>query len=240
MAGEHKSKRSSARSLRWLHPVALARGLLIHTKLYWSLFSALIALLLAPDWLSASARAALAWDVAAIVYIVLAFGLFSRCGNVEIQDRATKEDETRFVFYALILLAVIAGLTAVVGLIGEARSLTGTFKGTYLLLAGVAIVSSWMILQIIFTLHYAHEYYRPPPEDAEAASGLKFPDPSPPDYWDFFYFTTSIGATSQTSDVTITSKAFRRLVAFQAILSFIFNTTVVAFAINLAASLIQT
>ena len=71
-----------------------------------------------------------------------------------------------------------------------------------------------------------------------AHGGDELPGDEHPDYWDFFYFTTSIGATSQTSDVAITSKAMRRMVAFQAVLSFLFNTAVVALAINLASALV--
>jgi uncharacterized membrane protein len=72
----------------------------------------------------------------------------------------------------------------------------------------------------------------------EAAGGLIFPGDNRPDYWDFLYFSTSIGATSQTSDTAIRSKALRRLVTLHAVVSFFFNTTVLALTINLAASLI--
>ena len=74
-------------------------------------------------------------------------------------------------------------------------------------------------------------------DSGEIARGLEFPKDDQPDYWDFFYFTTSIGATSQTSDVSITSKAARRLATIQAVMSFVYNTTVVALAINLASGL---
>jgi uncharacterized membrane protein len=66
---------------------------------------------------------------------------------------------------------------------------------------------------------------------------LEFPGDDAPDYWDFFYFTTSIGATAQTADVAITSKTARRIATAQAVLSFIFNTAILALAVNLASSL---
>ena len=68
--------------------------------------------------------------------------------------------------------------------------------------------------------------------------GLEFPRDNSPDYWDFFYFATSIGAASQTSDIAIRTKALRRLVTLHAIISFFFNTAVLALAINIGASLI--
>jgi uncharacterized membrane protein len=70
------------------------------------------------------------------------------------------------------------------------------------------------------------------------AGGLDFPDDETPDYWDFLYFATSIGAASQTSDVAIRTKALRRLVTLHAVISFFFNTAVLALVINIGASLI--
>ena len=58
-----------------------------------------------------------------------------------------------------------------------------------------------------------------------------------PGYSDFFYFSFTIAVASQTSDVTVTTRAMRRLVLLQAVLSFIFNTMILAFSINMAASL---
>jgi uncharacterized membrane protein len=87
-------------------------------------------------------------------------------------------------------------------------------------------------------LHHAHEYYAPPERQAEAAGGLDFPGGTDPDYWDFLYFSTGIGAASQTSDVSIHSKLMRRLVTLHSIVSFFFNTMVLALSINLASGLI--
>ena len=92
--------------------------------------------------------------------------------------------------------------------------------------------------QVVFTFHYAHEFYRPDDTAERLAGGLEFPHDSKPDYWDFFYFATSLGAASQTSDVAIRTKALRRLVTLHAVVAFFFNTAVLALAINIGASLI--
>ena len=97
---------------------------------------------------------------------------------------------------------------------------------------------SWLVTQVVFTFHYAHEFYRPDDTAQMLAGGLEFPKDDSPDYWDFFYFATSIGAASQTSDVAIRTKALRRLVTLHAVISFFFNTAVLALAINIGASLI--
>lgn len=79
---------------------------------------------------------------------------------------------------------------------------------------------SWVVTQMVFTFHYAHEFYRPDDTAEKLSGGLQFPQDDSPDYWDFFYFATSIGAASQTSDVTIHTKALRRLVTLHGIISF--------------------
>ncbi len=59
-----------------------------------------------------------------------------------------------------------------------------------------------------------------------------------PDYWDFLYFAANLGAAAQTSDVMITSPSMRRLVLGHTILSFLFNTTILALAVNVGAGLL--
>ena len=90
----------------------------------------------------------------------------------------------------------------------------------------------------MFTFHYVHEYYRPDEGAERRTEGLKFPGAGKPDYRDFFYFATSLGAASQTSDVSIHTKALRRLASLHTVISFFFNAAVLALAINIGASLI--
>ncbi len=107
-------------------------------------------------------------------------------------------------------MAIAASFAAIAGLIGEAK-LPTTSPSEKLFLAGLAvatIMTSWVVTQVVFALHYAHGYYRP--DDGGPVGGLRFPECEDPDYWDFLYFSTSIGATSQTSDTEIRSRALRR------------------------------
>ena len=90
--------------------------------------------------------------------------------------------------------------------------------------------------QVAFALYYAHDYYLPD-DGGDAQGGLEFPGTEVPDYWDFLYFATSIGATSQTSDTAIKSHSLRRLVTLHSVIAFFFNTAVLALTVNIAASL---
>jgi uncharacterized membrane protein len=103
-------------------------------------------------------------------------------------------------------------------------------------LAMGTILLSWTFVHMIFSFHYAHEYYGERRDGK--IGGLRFPDDPKPDYRDFLYFSLVIGMTSQVSDVAVTSKVIRRLAAVHGVLSFFFNLTVLALTVNMVSSLI--
>jgi uncharacterized membrane protein len=222
----------------WYHPRAIARSLAIRPRLYLSALIGVAALLVLPrDW-SPSVRGALAWDLSAAMYLTLALRVMLTCKASAMRARAAQQDDSRTVVLVIVLLAIMASFAAIGGLLAEAKEAPRQLKQLHLGLAAVTILLAWTVTQVVFTLHYAHEFYRPSEGAQTSGEGLHFPADRNPDYWDFLYFATSIGAASQTSDVAIQSKALRRLVALHACIAFFFNTAVLALTINLAASLI--
>ena len=232
--------REQAKALRarWYHPKSVWRSIVIRPRVYFGAFAGLAALLLLPAAFSGAVRDATAWCIGGLTYLALAFNLMSRCHSDRIKTRAALQDDSGTVILVLILLAVASSILAIVGLLSEAKTASQLGKLLYVLLAASTILISWSVMQVVFTLHYAHEHYAPRNFTEGQAGGLEFPKDDHPDYWDFLYFSTSIGATSQTSDVAIRSKSLRRLVTLHAIVSFFFNTMVLALTINLAASMI--
>ena len=187
------------------------------------------------------------FEVGGLVYVGMAVRTMWISSPATIARHAARNDDTRRVITGLVLLAVGSSLSSILGLLGLAKTATGGTRSVYLALAAATIVLAWTVMQVVFTLHYAHEHYRPvAPDDRTGGDGpdrklqggLVFPGEPSPDYWDFLYFATSIGATSQTSDVTIQSRPIRRLATVHAVLSFFFNATILALLINLAAGLI--
>ena len=158
------------------------------------------------------------------------FQAMADCDVARIRRRATLLDEDRFVFLALTAFAAIASLGAIVAQLSTKE--TG-HQPAHLALAVATIALSWTFTHIIFTLHYAHLYYI---EAREESGGLAFPGKGQPDYWDFLYFSFVIGMTSQVSDVAVTAKSIRRIVAAHGVLSFFFNATLLALTVNIAAS----
>jgi uncharacterized membrane protein len=102
----------------------------------------------------------------------------------------------------------------------------------------VTLFVSWLMTHTTFAFRYAHEYYQIDPGAAGIAGGLEFPGEKRPDYLDFMYFSLVLGMTFQVSDVQITARKFRRLAAVHGLLSFLFNTIILALTVNLAAGLL--
>lgn len=222
---------------KWYNPRSILHSIMLRPRVFFGALAGIAALYLLPHTLKPAVRWSLAWDIGGLVYLILALQLMMRFDANKMRARAARADDSGFIILALILVAILASFAAMTGLAGEAKEAPKAEKLLYLGLAGLTLFVSWLVTQIVFTIHYAHQHYART-LDPKANAPLLFPDDDKPDYWDFFYFATSIGATSQTSDVAIRSKTMRRLVTLHAVVSFFFNTMVLAITINIAAGLI--
>jgi uncharacterized membrane protein len=222
----------------WYDPLAVIQSIAMRPRFYAAAVAGALALAFLPQGWPRMARAVAAWDIGGLTYLVFAFRLVLTCGADRIRARAARRDDSRLAILTIILLAITASFAAIAGLIGEAKAPTTDASEKLILgsLAVATIMVSWVVTQVAFALHYAHDFYGPD-EGSDSGGGLVFPGCEQPDYWDFLYFSTSIGATSQTSDVSIKSRALRRLVTLHATASFFFNTAVLALTVNIAASL---
>jgi uncharacterized membrane protein len=187
------------------------------------------AALLPGDW-RVPTRMLVGWDLGAALWLALAFRMMSRSGVNHIRRRAALQDEGRVTIPALVAAAAFASLGAILAELGGAAG--ASRQPLPLALAAVTILLSWAFTHAIFALHYAHEYYD---ENAGKGGGLNFPGEQTPDYWDFLYFSLVIGMTSQVSDVAVTSRRIRRTVTGHGVVSFIFNATLLALTVNIAA-----
>ena len=185
----------------------------------------------ATDWRPAT-RLLVGWDVGVVLYLVLAFELFARCDAHHIRRRAAVQDDGKFAVLAMTVVAALASLAAIFAELGTTAG--GNRPPAQLGLAAVTIFVSWAFIHTMFALHYAHGFYG---EHAHKG-GMNFPDDDCPDYWDFAYFSFVIGMCAQVSDVTVSAKSARRTVLAHSIVSFVFNATLLALTVNIAASAI--
>jgi uncharacterized membrane protein len=230
---------ASARArANWYSPLSIWRSLVLRPRAFAGAITGIAVFLLLPEAVHGAGREAMAWCAGGAVYLIMAFRVMRNCSGKLLRKRAARQDDSAVVILVLVLLAIFSSFAAIFGIIAEAKNATNDGKLFFVGLAGATIFISWLVMQVSFTLHYAHEFYAPHRlADKDAPQALSFPQDSEPDYWDFFYFATSFGAASQTSDVMINAKSLRRLATFHAIVAFFFNTMVLALTINLAASL---
>jgi uncharacterized membrane protein len=150
--------------------------------------------------------------------------------------RAKLQDDGAVVVLALTVFASLASLAAIVLELMGAKGHSPHEQHLHLALSIVTILCSWFIVHTAFALHYAHEFYEDTPGTKQGC--LTFPGNPEPNYLDFLYFAFVLGTTSQTSDVTISSSAMRRLALIHGVIAFFFNTTLLALVVNIAAGLI--
>ncbi|MEI9932903.1 MAG: DUF1345 domain-containing protein [Rhizomicrobium sp.] len=181
-------------------------------------------------------RALIGWNGGVTVFLCLMLLLFMRKADIDtIKRRAITHDEGGRFILVLTILASIASVGALVAELSLAKDHPG--QGWRVGLAAATVILSWMFVQIVFAMHYAHLYYLEEEEGAPKG-GLEFGQCGEPDYWDFFHFSIVIGATSQTADITFTSKEMRRVGTIHTLVAFGFNTAILATMINLAANFI--
>ena len=181
----------------------------------------------------ATTRFLLAWNVGTCAYLAMAVHMTLRSTQEGMRRRARLQSESRLVTMALVILAVFAGLAAIFAQLAAVKDMHGALKAAHIGLACLTILSSWAFTHTMFALHYAHDYYGA--VSHKQPGGMEFPGTPDPEYGDFFYAAFIIGTSGQTADVTFTSKPMRRVALVHSVLAFLFNTTVLAMTINMAA-----
>jgi len=195
--------------------IALAVGIVVFLCLYLTKLELVTRLLIG-------------WDAFAALYLVLVYTMMLQSEHHSIRKHAVLQDDGRFLILLLTGLGAFASMAAIVFELGARHG------GAGLALATLTITLSWATVHTAFALHYAHDYY-----GDSTPGGLQFPSGDQSDhadYWDFVYFSFVIGMTAQVSDVGITDKIIRRTATVHGIISFIYNTALVALTVNIAAS----
>jgi uncharacterized membrane protein len=183
-------------------------------------------------------RGLVGWDVGVVAFVGLSLAAMVDVDHEHIKRRAIHHDEGRHVILGLTLAATLASLSAIVTELGRAKGHAGIAETLRVGLTISTIALSWLLVQVVFAIHYAHVFYATEERGGPHKGGLIFPDQDdPPDYWDFIYFSATIGATSQTADISIASKELRRVATIHGLIAFSFNTAILATMINLAAGL---
>lgn len=185
-------------------------------------------------------RVVVGWDVYAFSAVLLAGIVLSLGDPYEARRNARLQDSSATAIFALVVSAATVSLLAVALLLRSAKSLSPEKLAEYIAFSVAAILLSWFLVHCLFALRYAHLYFANAREKERkhASGGLDFPGDTTPDYSDFAYFSFVVGMTCQVSDVQVTSSLFRRLVLLHGLISFCFNTAILAMFVNIVAGLL--
>jgi uncharacterized membrane protein len=180
------------------------------------------------------------WNASALLIIALDWLTILTTPQRKIRELAQQQDLSRFLIFLFVVVAACAALFAVGFLVRVHKAQTAGHFTVHLALTLLTVVSSWTLVHMVFGLRYAHAFYGDSevPGVHQHAGGLIFPGDRPPDYFDFAYFSFVIGMTCQVSDVQITSRRMRRLTLIHSVLSFGFNTIILALLINTVSGLL--
>ncbi|MBC3775440.1 DUF1345 domain-containing protein [Pseudomonas sp. SWRI99] len=174
------------------------------------------------------------WNVGVWTYLILMFWLTVRAKAPDVRRIAEIEDENAGLVLLMVCIAALASLAAITFEMAGSKDLETTRKLLHYGFTALTVVGSWLLIGVIFCVHYARLFYTWNGKEP----ALRFADGlTAPNYWDFLYFSFTIGVAVQTSDVGVATRDIRKIVLVQSLIGFVFNTAILGFSINLAAGL---
>jgi uncharacterized membrane protein len=191
-----------------------------------------------PRTLTAPARVIATWDTFAFCAILLAWVTITITTQSGVRSHARAQDLSRLFIFGFVVIAACVALFSVAFVMRGHHAESRSLLTEQVILGLGTVVLCWLLLHTVFSLHYAHVYYGDADDDRTMDRGLEFPKDDRPDYLDFAYFSFVVGMTCQVSDVQVCSKRMRQLTLVHGVISFAFNTFILALLINTISGLL--
>jgi len=185
------------------------------------------------DW-STLSRVLVCWNGGVILFLALIFFWMTRLTAAQICTKYIEEDETAPFILIVVIIAAVASLFAIVEPLATMKQVSGSVRAAHFALAALTLINSWLLVPVMFTTRYADMFYSVAADDRP----LHFPNTPEPVFWDFAYFSFTIAAACQTADVSTQGADIRKVVIAHTLISFLFNASILGFAINVTAGLI--
>jgi uncharacterized membrane protein len=170
------------------------------------------------------------WIVTATVLVVATWRDLGRLDPTVTAQVATREDDSRAASRAVLVAASVVSLGAIVFALHLASSSDTVLKVALTASSLTSVIVSWLVVNTVFVLRYAHLYY-----GGEGVGGVEFPGGEAPCYRDFAYLGFTVGMTFQVSDTAITDRIFRATVLRHALLAYLFSIAIIGLTINVIA-----
>jgi uncharacterized membrane protein len=207
---------------------------LAHPRLWISFIAGTALFFFLPhDW-STLSRVLVCWNGGVVLFLAMIFFWMTRLTAAQICTKYIEEDETAPFILVVVVVAAVASLFAIVEPLATIKQVSGSVRAGHFALAALTLIDSWLLVPTMFTTHYADQFYSVAADDRP----LHFPNTPEPVFWDFAYFSFTIAAACQTADVSTQHAGVRRAVLAQTLISFLFNASILGFAINVTAGLI--
>jgi uncharacterized membrane protein len=205
-----------------------------HPRLWIAILTGFaLSFFLPQDW-SMLSRVLVCWNAGILVFLVLIFYWMTRLTAAQICTKYIEEDESAPFILVIVVIAAVASLFAILEPLATIKQVSGSVRAAHFALAALTLIDSWLLVPVMFTTHYADRFYSAKPEERP----LHFPNTPEPVFWDFAYFSFTIAAACQTADISTQEAGIRRIVIAQTLVSFLFNASILGFAINVTAGLI--
>ncbi|MEB0045269.1 MULTISPECIES: DUF1345 domain-containing protein [unclassified Pseudomonas] len=174
------------------------------------------------------------WNAGVWTYLVLMLWLITRAKATDVKRIAEIEDENAGLVLFVVSIAAIASLATITFELAGTKDLDTSRKLLHYAFTAATVIGSWLLIGVIFSVHYARLFYTWDGKEPALrfAEGL-----TTPNYWDFLYFSFTIGVAVQTADVGVATRSLRKIVLAQSLIGFVFNTAILGFSINIAAGL---
>jgi uncharacterized membrane protein len=205
-----------------------------HPRLWISLIAGAAMFLVLPQGWAILSRVLVCWNGGVALFLLLIIVWMTRQTAAQIRTRFVEEDESAPFILIVVTVAALLSLAAIVEPLATLRQVSGSARAAHFALAALTLVNSWILVPVMFTTHYADLFYSAKEDDRP----LHFPNTPMPVFWDFAYFSFTIAAACQTSDVSTRHARVRKIVIAQTLISFLFNASILGFAINVTAGLI--
>ncbi len=205
-----------------------------HAKFWLAAAAGVAGYLLAPRGWSEVSRVLCGWNLSVLLFLALTYASATRLDADQLRARYEAEDPTAPVILIFVTVAALLSLVAIVELLSTIKHAVPPARVAHVSLAALTVVDSWLLVPTMFTLHYADMYYSARPEERP----LAFPKTTHPTFWDFAYFSFTIAAACQTADVATNGVSVRKAVIAHELVAFVFNVSILGFAINVTAGLL--
>lgn len=171
-------------------------------------------------------------DTFFFAFVLYAVLLAFRMQPDQLRRRQHGEHVARLAMVFVSFCAVILSLVAIFTLLNHPRSEGNLFP----IFAVSSVPLTWAMLHIMAASHYTHLYYSES-RTGVPEGGLIFPGGTVPSGTDFLYYAVVIGTSASVSDVVVASRDLRIATMVHSLLSFAFNTVLIAIAVNAAMTL---